>query len=155
MVATVLNRGISMAPTIINQIVDDSGNRVYHGRVYPGARTISSETSLILNDLMLETVRSGTCRKTFSGSWKHSVLSRLSIGGKTGSINSRAHDRRYDWFVGFASEENGSAGLVLSVVVAHGKYIGTRASRYARWAMEHYFGNYFAKNAAIGDKADG
>ncbi len=155
MAATVLNRGISVTPTIITQILDEAGEPVYHSRTGPGARTISSETSLVLSDLMLETVRSGTCRKTFSDSRKHNVLSRLRIGGKTGSINSSTQDKRYDWFVGFASAENGSGSLVLSVVVAHGKYVGIRASRYARWAIEHYFGNYFAKNTAMGDKADG
>ena len=46
--------------------------------------------------------------------------------------------------VGFAEEKGGTAKIVVSAVVAHEKYIGTRASQYARMAMKQYFGNYFA-----------
>jgi len=34
----------------------------------------------------------------------------------------------------------------LSVIVAHEKYIGLRASYYARLVMQAYFKDYFAKN---------
>ena len=62
------------------------------------------------------------------------------------------HDVRYDWFVGFAEEKGGTAKFAVSVIVAHEKYIGLRASYYARSAMKAYFGNYFAKSQNIASK---
>ncbi len=76
------------------------------------------------------------------------ILSKLNIGGKSGSIDNKAHDARYDWFVGFAEEKDGHEKLVISVIVAHEKYIGIRASHYARMAMKQYFRNYFAKKGS-------
>jgi beta-lactamase class D len=60
------------------------------------------------------------------------ILSKLNIGGKSGSIDNKAHDARYDWFVGFAEEKDGHE----------------RASHYARMAMKQYFRNYFAKKGS-------
>jgi cell division protein FtsI/penicillin-binding protein 2 len=72
------------------------------------------------------------------------VLSRLVIGGKTGSINNRQHTRRMDWFVGFAREKNGTEQLVVAVVVGHGEYIRTKASEFAKFTIMNYFKEYFA-----------
>jgi len=142
--ATVANRGVTVVPRLIKRIEDESSRPLYVDRQAPGNRAISAEASDILEDLMTETVRSGTGRKVFKNIRKHAVLSRLAIGGKTGSISNRSHSKRYDWFVGFAKEKDGPEHLVLSIVVAHGKYIGTKAGEYARAAIEHHFGNYFA-----------
>ena len=76
----------------------------------------------------------------------------LNIGGKTGSMDNDTHDARYDWFVGFAEEKGGPAKFAVAVIVAHEKYIGLRASYYARSAMKSYFGNYFEKNENSGSK---
>ena len=68
------------------------------------------------------------------------ILSRLNIGGKSGSINSKTHEgRRFDWFVGYAEEKEGTRKIVLSIVVAHQNFIGTKANKYARMAIEKFF----------------
>jgi len=101
-------------------------------------------TTLILQNMMVTTVTAGTLRKAFKGHRRDKVLSKLYIGGKTGSIDNQSHDARFDWFVGFAREKKGSAKIVLSVFVAHEKYIGHRASYYARQAIKAYFSHYYA-----------
>ena len=98
---------------------------------------------------METTISSGTCKKTFRGFKNDRILSMLNIGGKSGSIYNASHDARYDWFVGFAEEKEGSAKIVISAVVTHEKYIGTRASQYARMAIKQYFSSYFANNATV------
>jgi len=95
---------------------------------------------------MQTTISSGTSRKSFRGYRRDSILSHLQIGGKTGSINNRTHDQRFDWFVGFAKGRQGESKLAIAVLVAHQNYIGIRASRYARMAMKYYFQNYLASN---------
>jgi cell division protein FtsI/penicillin-binding protein 2 len=143
--SAIWNRGKWITPTIVDAIFDDTGEPIYSGQRSFGHQAITPETSSVLSDLMVATIRSGTGRKTFSGYRRHPILSRLRIGGKSGTINSKAQDKRYDWFVGFAEEKDGPEALVLSIVVAHGKYMGTKAGSYARMAMEHYFGNSLAR----------
>lgn len=143
---TILNQGRLIEPTIIDQITDDEGQVVYNGNAHPLNQAIRPETSNILKKLMATTIRNGTGRKSFKGYLKDPVLGRLNIGGKTGSIYNTEHDVRIDWFVGFAEEKNGPSKVALSVLVGHEKYIGTKACKYARMVMKHYFGNQFAKN---------
>lgn len=154
-VSAVVNGGIPVEPTLVDRIVDDAGNTVYRTepRFLPSA--VSPVTADVLDQLMVATVTSGTARKTFRGHRRSKVLSRLRIGGKTGSIFNRAHDARFDWFVGFASEKKGSEKMVVSVMVAHEEYIGTRAGQYGRMAIEHYFKDYFAGTAKEGKDSGG
>ena len=70
-------------------------------------------------------------------------MSRLEIGGKTGSISNQQRDLRFDWFVGFAQEKEGPAQLALAVMVAHEEYIGIRAAQYARMVIKAYFNDVF------------
>ncbi|MFC1849666.1 penicillin-binding transpeptidase domain-containing protein [candidate division CSSED10-310 bacterium] len=155
LVSTILHQGRLIAPTIIDQITDEQGEILYRNRLATIKQVISEKTSTILADLMTETVDSGTSRKTFRGYQKDPVLSKLRIGGKTGSISNHAHDARFDWFVGYAEEKNGSEQIVVSIVVAHEKYIGTRAATYARMIMKHYFQHHFASNQTASDPSQG
>ncbi|MFC1516684.1 penicillin-binding transpeptidase domain-containing protein [Thermodesulfobacteriota bacterium] len=143
--STLLNQGRLIEPTIVDQIVDDKGQPVYRSRSAAAHQVITPRASDFLNDLMEETIRTGTSKKAFKGFQRDRTLSRLDIGGKTGSIYNETHDSRYDWFVGFAKEKKGSKEIALSVFVAHEKYIGIRSSSYARMIIKHYFQNHFAK----------
>ena len=146
--SAILNRGRLVEPSIVDKITDETGNVRYQSRVKIGEQIITPRSSEIVNHLMEATVRSGTAKKAFRGYRKDKILSRLTIGGKTGSIDNRDHNARFDWFVGFAQEKAGTEKIVVSVLVAHEKFIGTRASRYARLAMKHYFRDFFNQKSA-------
>ncbi|BBO89347.1 penicillin-binding transpeptidase domain-containing protein [Desulfosarcina ovata] len=154
-VSTVLNGGRPVEPTLVDRIVDDTGEVIYRSqpRFLPAA--VTAKTAAVLKTLMTATITSGTARKQFRGYSRSKVLSRLKLGGKTGSIANRGHDARFDWFVGFASEKKGPEKLVVSVMVAHEEYIGIRAGQYARMAMEHYFKDYFARQDDAGKDSSG
>jgi hypothetical protein len=47
--------------------------------------------------------------------------------------------------VGYARETSGGRKIILSVLVAHEKYIGTRAVQYAIMAFKKYFESQFDK----------
>ncbi|MBL7179857.1 MAG: PbpA [Desulfobacterales bacterium] len=144
--SAILNQGRMVEPTIVDQITDENGRILYRSQLIILNQAITPAASNIVNALMETTINSGTCKKAFRGLKKDKILSRLNIGGKSGSIDNQSHDARYDWFVGFAEEKEGSAKIVLSAVVAHEKYIGIRASEYARMAIKQYFSNYFTNN---------
>ncbi len=146
--AIVLNEGRLIEPTIVQRVIDGDGRTIYRGRSGTLNQAITPQASEVVHQLMCATVRSGTSKKAFRGYRRDRVLSKLVIGGKTGSINNKTQDARIDWFVGFGEENDGPKKLAIAVVVAHEKYIGTRATTYARMAIRHYFENYFSKQVA-------
>jgi peptidoglycan glycosyltransferase len=154
MASAILNKGRMVAPTIVDRITDAEGNILYRSESSWGGRAMSAKASGVLAALMETTIQSGTGRKSFRDRRRNKILSKLSIGGKTGSIFNRAHDARYDWFVGYARDKKGGNQLAVSVLVAHEEYIGIRATRYARMVMTHYFKNQTArrKSGPIGSK---
>jgi peptidoglycan glycosyltransferase len=141
MASAVLNEGRMVAPSIVDRIVDDEGQVLYRWQSEWEQQAMSAKAAAVLNQLMQATVESGTGHKPFRGYRRDKVLSRLQIGGKTGTIDNDAHDARYDWFVGFGKERDGKKSVVVAVMVAHEKYIGIRACQYARMAIRHYFSN--------------
>ena len=110
------------------------------------AQAFAPETSRAMDELMKATIESGTVKSTFRRYRKDKIISRLDIGGKTGTINNKTNDVKYDWFVGYAQDKSGGAGLSVSVLVAHQKYIGTRATQYAIMAFKQYFKTHFARS---------
>ncbi|MDA8140690.1 MAG: penicillin-binding transpeptidase domain-containing protein [Desulfobacteraceae bacterium] len=156
-VATVLNDGRMVAPSLVDQIVAADGQVLYRSHPSWEQRAMTTRASKVLTDLMERTVSSGTARRIFRIKRKgDDVMGNLCIGGKTGSIYNRDHDIKIDWFVGFAKEKHGPGKLVVSVLVAHEEYIGTRAGTYARMAMTHYFENRMAQHTTHRpEKSDG
>ncbi|PID40934.1 MAG: PbpA [Proteobacteria bacterium] len=152
-VSAVVNGGKPVEPTVIDRILDHTDTPVYLSRPTFLPAAISSQTADILGQLMTATITAGTAKKTFRGRSRHKVLSRLKLGGKTGSIYNRAHDAKFDWFAGYAAEKKGKEKLVVSVMVAHEKYIGKRAGQYARLVIERYFREYFSEKEQAKRKA--
>ena len=142
-VSSIVNDGKLVEPTIIDEI-DQNDQVVYHRNSHKMSDVIKPHTANTLKKLMNKTIVSGTASKSFSKFKKDKVLTRLNIGGKTGSINNNAQHLKYDWFAGFAEEKNGSNQIVIAVLVVHQDYIGTRAASYSRMAIKEYYKNYYA-----------
>ncbi len=142
-VSGIVNNGKVIEPTIIDEI-NKHDQIIYHRNSQKVSDVINPSTAMTLKKLMNKTVVSGTASKSFSRFKKDKILSRLNIGGKTGSINNNAQHLKYDWFAGFAEEKNGSKKIAISVLVVHQDYIGTRAASYSRMAIKEYFENYYA-----------
>lgn len=145
MAAAVVNQGRWVEPTVVDWVLNDAGQTVYQNRAVYRDRVIDLETADVVRRLMQATVQSGTAHKEFQKHHGDRILSRLEIGGKTGSMGDGAAETRYDWFVGYAREPHGSGQLVFAVVVAHEEFIGTRAAAYAAMAIKEYFKGYFAR----------
>lgn len=145
MAAAVVNQGRWVEPTVVDWILNDAGQPVYQNQTVYRDHTIDLGTAKVLRQLMQATVQSGTAHKEFQKHHSDRILSRLEIGGKTGSMGDGAAETRYDWFVGYAREPHGSGQLVFAVVVAHEEYIGTRAAAYAAMAIKEYFKGYYAR----------
>ncbi len=143
--ATILNRGKLIEPTIVDQITDGKNAQLYRSQPTTITQAFTPATADALDELMKATVRSGTVRSMFRKYRKDDIISKLEIGAKTGTINNKTDDVKYDWFVGYAKEKSGDRKIILSVVVAHQKYIGTRAAQYAILAFKKYFSTHFGR----------
>ena len=143
--ATIFNQGRLIEPTIVDRITGEEGAELYRSQPATINQAFAPETSDVLDELMKATIRSGTMKSAFRRYRKDKIISRLEIGGKTGTINNKTDDVKYDWFVGYAQDKDGDGKLILSVLVAHQKYIGIRATQYAIMAFKKYFKSHFAK----------
>lgn len=142
LVTAVLNSGRMVTPSIVERITNEQNQILYRRPVETESRQImSARAATELGYMMESTITSGTARKVFRKHKTDKTLAPLQIGGKTGSLDNATHDVRYDWFVGFAKERHGQRELVVAVMVGHEKFIGIRASDYARRAMTYYFSN--------------
>ena len=138
-VAAILNEGRMPSQTVVERIADEEGEVIYQAGLVPGRQIMTPRAAGELARMMEATIITGTARKAFRGHETDAVLANLSLGGKTGSISNTTRDVRYDWFVGYAKERQGERQLVVSVMVGHEDFIGTRAGEYARRAISHYF----------------
>lgn len=145
--STMLNSGKTPVPSIIESVKDDAGKLLYKRKDSILNNAVKPDTAKAMMQMMNGTVITGTARKSFRGADKDNVLSRLKMGGKTGSLSSCDKTIKFDWFSGFCSDSQEKQQIVVSVLVGHGKYIGTKASIYGRLIFKEYFNNYFALNS--------
>jgi membrane peptidoglycan carboxypeptidase len=139
MITPLLNKGQTVVPAVISHVMDVNGNFIYRHTPSRSVTTMTPESAAAMMGLMETTVTHGTARKSFGSFSRDKVLSKLAIGGKTGSLSNREHTIKYDWFTGFAREKKGSRAITFSVMVGHGEYIGTRAASHARAIIKQYF----------------
>jgi peptidoglycan glycosyltransferase len=144
--ATIFNRGELIEPTIVDRIAGGDGIELYRSQPATINRAFAPDTSNALHELMKATAQSGTMRRAVRRYRRDKIISRLEIGGKTGTINNKTDEVKYDWFVGYAQDKDGDGKIILSVLVAHQKYIGTRATQYALMAFKQYFKIQFARS---------
>ncbi len=139
MVTGILNQGNILVPRMVDRVETADKDLIYKSQKAVYKTPIHPNAAREMIRIMQKTVSSGTARKSFRGYSRDKVLSTLTIGGKTGSLYNKQRTVKYDWFTGFGKEKSGNSSLVVTVVVGHRKYIGTRASTHARNMLKTYF----------------
>ena len=136
--SAVVNDGLLMEPTVVKEVFDMDNRIYYQQEPVSLGRVVSERTVKELRKLMLATISEGTGRRRFSDVRRHKILSKLEIGGKSGSIDND-EGRRVDWFVCFAQVKGRKEAIALAAVVVHGENMGTRSQEIIREAIIHYF----------------
>src|SRR5204863_5910192 len=108
----------------------------YHSEPTIFKTVMTPDTANQVQQLMRETVMSGTSRKSFRGFFK-GKFSELEAAGKTGHLTDKVLGGRLDWFVGFAQAHGRK--LAVSVITVHEKYWTVKSSYLARRAFESAF----------------
>lgn len=133
--SAVINSGSLMVPSLVEHVTNGDGKIIYKNKMETYKTAMTPDTAATMISLMQATVKRGTARSLS----RDKVLSRLLIGGKTGSLYNKKHTVKYDWFTGFAKDKASDRKIAMAIVVGHRKYIGTRATSYAKIILKQYF----------------
>ena len=100
--ATVANDGVMMEPFLVDSLTDESGEKIYKGKVAQASVVVEPRTADELRELFQQTVRSGTSRKAFRKTVGRVAYEDVEFGGKTGSLTGLNPAGKCDWFIGYA-----------------------------------------------------
>lgn len=100
--SAVVNDGVMMEPYLIESLADEDGNTIYQAEARQEAKIMAPASAAELRELMRETVRSGTSRKSFRTVMRKRSFDDVEMGGKTGSLTGTNPKGKCDWFVGYA-----------------------------------------------------
>lgn len=139
--ASMVNGGRIPSPYLVSEVTDGSGEKVYeaepNGSLF---RPVDQETAKHLALLAEQTITRGTARREFRDYNHHPILSKLFIGGKTGSLSGTAPAGKYDWFVGFAqSSSDPKKKIAFASMIVNRKYWKVKSYYVAREAIIHHF----------------
>lgn len=126
-VSTVLNRGITMKPYLLDYVVHK--NRViYRREPFELQQTIKVDTARDIYKMFYATTAVGTGKKGF-GSYSDCQELPKMCGGKTGTLTGSSPNYLYTWFAGFTKV----TGRTLSIVTLSGQpnHSGVKASSIA------------------------
>ncbi len=142
MAAAIVAGGTLHEPRIVREVFDRENHIYYQAGEDAPREVISPATAAELSQLMRSAVEEGTGRRVLGAAVReHPVLSRLVIGGKSGTINDDA-GRRVDWFVAWA-EPRPDTGcrdrLALSAMVVHTGQTNTTSQKLVRDALAAYY----------------
>ena len=84
-VATVANGGVRVTPHIVDRVVDDRGNTLWHPQTPQPKRAISEKTAAVLNEILKSVVMRGTGQPA--------ALPEHIVAGKTGTAQKKAPGR--------------------------------------------------------------
>ena len=137
--SAVVNNGNIMAPWLTKRIRDESGTVLYRAKPSKLASPIKEDTARTLRVLMEDTVRSGTCSKAFFRLLGNRAFRDMRLGAKTGTINSRSDEYKYDWLTAYAIPTQKKGGVCISVLAVHGEKLGIRAKDLAAHIIRYHF----------------
>jgi cell division protein FtsI/penicillin-binding protein 2 len=137
--AAVANDGVMMEPWLVATIRDESGRVLYQAEPNRMATPIKRSTADSLKVLMAETVISGTCRKAFRPLRRKKRFVDIAMGAKTGTINDKLDQFKYDWLTAYAIPPNKRDSISVTILAVHGEKLGIRAADLARYVIGEHF----------------
>jgi cell division protein FtsI/penicillin-binding protein 2 len=137
--AVAVNKGKMPAPRLVESIRNESNKVVYQAPRPAMATAVSPKTARDIKAMMQDAVRYGTGRTAFGKLRRKKRFKNYDLGAKTGTINDRHDQFKYDWVTAFAVSPNGAGSICVSVLGVHGKILGTRSTEMTRAIVDYYF----------------
>ena len=132
--ASVIAHG-GLAPRL--RIVRRAGEYEAPSTLETMGRVMGSTTAIRLAKMMEVTVESGTAYGAFHDEDGHSLLGRVRVAGKTGTLRPETRTATASWFIGFAPSR--SPRIAVSVLLQNGASYRRKAAEVARDVLRLYF----------------
>jgi cell division protein FtsI/penicillin-binding protein 2 len=116
--AAALADGWRVEPHWIRRISDAGGRELALPPQRPRQRVLTSELARELREMLAETTVRGTARKAFRDRRGRPLLQQVKVAGKTGSLNGKDPDGRYEWFIGVAPVDRPTIAIAVVSVQA-------------------------------------
>jgi cell division protein FtsI/penicillin-binding protein 2 len=137
--AVAVNEGKMPSPRLVDSIRNDSNELIYQASLPAMTASVNRQTAQDLKLFMQDTARYGTGRSAFRKLRRKRRFKKFDLGVKTGTINDRQDQFKYDWVTAFATSPDGAGSICVSVLGVHGKILGTRSTEMTRAIVDYYF----------------
>ncbi len=135
--AAVTNDGVMIEPHLVQTLKAPDGKVIYEASPTEFAASMHPSTAAQLRELMRETVRNGTARKSFRGALPRFQKAGIEVGGKTGSLTSLSPRGKCDWFVGYGLFP--SSRIAIAALTVNVDKWQVKSSYLAREFLEGYY----------------
>lgn len=134
----IVNQGKMVIPYLVDSLKNSQGEIVYQGEVVDRGQIVEAESAIQLQELMSQTVHSGTSRKSFRPLTRDRRFQEIEVGGKTGHLTGDNPKGRVDWFVGYASDEQ-ERKIAVAAITVNKEFWTVKSSHLAQTMFMKYF----------------
>jgi penicillin-binding protein A len=138
--STIVNKGSMVTPFIVKEITDQNGLVIYKPGIIQPIQVMKPESANKIEQMMEQTVLSGTSRKAFRKILKERKFKEIEMGGKTGHLTGTNPKGRTDWFVGYASDNENNT-VALAAITVNIKTWTVKSSSLAEMMFRKHFKN--------------
>jgi cell division protein FtsI/penicillin-binding protein 2 len=147
--AAALADGWRVEPRWIRRITDAEGRELGLPPERSRRRVLTSDLATELREMLAETTVRGTARRAFRDRRGRPLLQRVKVAGKTGSLNGKDPDGRYEWFIGVAPADRPT--IAIAVVSVQAPLYWVSASQVAAEVLKVVFCPKGVCNAAAAE----
>ncbi len=141
--SVVANAGVLRYPVVIKSMESIKDQKTIYPPLKKDELVLTPQTAEDLRTLFMATVTQGTARSSFRRS--QYLLSKLEIGGKTGSLTGGEPFGKRDWFVSYAKslEDKNDKGISICVMIVNQKKWYIKSPLLAKNVMEFYYSHMY------------
>lgn len=137
--SVIANGGLFRYPIVIKSVEGLQDKKVIFPPIKIDEQVLTPQSAEDLRTLFMATITQGTARASFRRS--QYLLTKLEIGGKTGSITGGEPYGKRDWFVSYAKsiEDKTDKGISICVMIVNQKKWYIKSPLLAKNIMEYYY----------------
>jgi cell division protein FtsI/penicillin-binding protein 2 len=141
--SVVANGGVLRYPVVIKSLAETKEQKTLYPPLKKDELVLTPQTAEDLRTLFMATITQGTARSSFRRS--QYLLSKLEIGGKTGSLTGGEPFGKRDWFISYAKslEDKNDKGISICVMIVNQKKWYIKSPLLAKNVMEFYYSHMY------------
>ena len=135
--SAIINDGKMVTPYIVESVRNDKNELVYSGKSLFNSPVMSKSSAVKIQEMMEQTVLTGTSRKTFRQMVRDKKFREIEMGGKTGHFSGMNPRGTTDWFIGYATD--GDTKIAIATITVNVKKWTVKSSALAQMMFKKYY----------------